>query len=68
MYEDSVGGRVTVYVRSYEGKDTAFKFFNNGDVSAFYWVDAPFAYALIGDLPRQELMSIAFVVYEDLVP
>ena len=48
MYEDSVGGRVTVYVRSYEGKDTAFKFFNNDRVSAFYWVDAPFAYALIG--------------------
>ncbi len=68
MYEDSVGRRVTVYVRSYAGKDTAFKFLGNGEVSAFYWVDAPFAYALIGDLPHQELMKLAHVVYEDLVP
>ncbi|MHA1570751.1 MAG: anti-sigma factor family protein, partial [Alphaproteobacteria bacterium] len=68
MYEDDAGRRVTVYVRAYEGKDTAFKFVGEGTVSAFYWVDEPFAYALTGELPRQELLDVAHLVYTDLVP
>jgi len=66
MYEDAAGRRVTVYARSNDGKDTAFKFFENAEVSAFYWIDAPFAFALSGDLPRPELLTIAHVVYEGL--
>ena len=68
MYENRSGQRVTVYVRSYAGKDTAFKFFDAGTVSAFYWMDAPFAFALAGDMPRQNLLDIAHVVYKDLSP
>ncbi len=68
MYEDASGRRVTVYVRSYDGNDTAFKFFTSKEVSAFYWIDAPFAYALSGELPRQELMNIAQVVYKEISP
>ncbi|MDA1101360.1 MAG: anti-sigma factor [Proteobacteria bacterium] len=67
MYEDDAGRRVTVYVRSHQGKKTAFKFSGNRDISTFYWIDAPFAYALAGDIPRQELLGLAHVVYEDLV-
>jgi len=68
MYENTTGQRVTIYVRSYAGKDTAFKFFNTDTASAFYWMDAPFAYALTGDIPRQNLLDIAHVVYKDLSP
>jgi anti-sigma factor RsiW len=68
MFEDNGGRRITVYARSDNGKDTAFKFFGNDEASAFYWVDGPFAYALAGDMPRQELMKVARIVYEDLAP
>lgn len=68
MYEDNAGRRVTVYVRTADGSDTAFKFVGQGTVSAFYWVDSPFAYALTGEMPRQELLDIANLVYQDLVP
>lgn len=67
MYEDDAGRRVTVYVRSHQGKETAFKFSGNRDISTFYWIDAPFAYALAAEIPRQELLGLAHVVYEDLV-
>ncbi len=66
MYENSKGLRVTVYVRTYKGKDTAFKFFGNDEASAFYWIDSTFSYALAGNLPRPELMNIAHAIYEDL--
>ncbi len=68
MYEDDAGRRLTVYLRVYEGKDSAFKFAGEGGVSAFYWVDEPFAYALTGELPRAELLAVANLVYSDLVP
>jgi len=68
MYEDNAGKRVTVYLRTYTGQDTAFKFFHTENASTFYWMDAPFAYALTGDLPRQDLLNIAHTVYEDLAP
>jgi len=68
MYEDNTARRLTVYVRAYRGKETAFKFFAKEDVSAFYWMDAPFAYALAGEIPRQQLLKVAHVVYEDAVP
>ncbi|MBC8239849.1 MAG: anti-sigma factor [Alphaproteobacteria bacterium] len=66
MYEDQAGRRVTVYVRSHQGKETAFKFSGGEGISAFYWIDAPFAYALAGDISRQQLRKIAHIVYEDL--
>jgi len=66
MYEDDSGRRITVYVRAYDGKDTAFRFTSKGDVSAFYWIDEPFAYALTGGMPRAELLTISRAVFEDL--
>jgi anti-sigma factor RsiW len=67
MYEDDTGRRVTVYVRPHQGKETAFKFSGNRGISTFYWIDAPFAYALAGDIPRQDLLRLAHVIYEDLI-
>lgn len=66
MYEDAKGRRVTVYLRHGDGKNTAFKFYGGKDASAFYWVDGPFSYALTGDMPRDELMDIAHMVYGEI--
>jgi anti-sigma factor RsiW len=68
MYENDAKRRVTVYVRAYEGGDTAFEFFNAKKTSAFYWNDAPFAYAMVGEIPRAELLKLAQVVYDELNP
>ena len=66
MYQDDAGRRLTVYVRAYDGPETEFKFVGADGVSAFYWIDAPFAYALTGELPRTELLNVANVIYKEL--
>ena len=67
MYEDSGGNRLTIYVRTAEdGEDTAFRFVEDRGLSAFYWVDAPLSYALTGKMPRDELLTLARAVYDEL--
>jgi len=66
MYENDAGRRLTAYVRADQGQDTAFKFTGKDGLSAFYWIDAPFAYALSGDIGRAELLKVARLVYEGL--
>lgn len=67
MYEDGAKRRVTLYVRrgKSEGR-TAFRFVNDRGVAAFYWIDAPLSYALIGRLEREELLKLARIVYAGL--
>ena len=66
MYEDREGRRVTLYVRSDDGSDTAFKFATEDGISAFYWIDGSLAYALIGNVPRESLLELARIAYEAL--
>jgi len=66
MYEDQAGRRVTIYVRADQGQKTAFRLVGGTGASAFYWVDAPLAYALAGDLARDELLAISLDVYNAL--
>jgi len=67
MYEDATGRRLTCYVRAAgQREDTAFRFVAGGGVSAFYWVEAPLAYALIAEMPRDALLPIAHAVYAQL--
>ncbi len=67
MYENSGGNRLTIYVRTVEdGEDTAFRFVEDRGLSAFYWVDAPLSYALTGKMPREELLTLAHAVYDEL--
>jgi anti-sigma factor RsiW len=67
MYEDSDGRRLTVYLRAVEGAEqTAFRFVEEAGISAFYWIDENYAYALVAPLEREPLLRIAHQVYRDL--
>jgi anti-sigma factor RsiW len=67
MYEDASGRRLTLYVRRETGlNNTAFRFYEKEGLGSFYWIDRPLAYALSGRLSRDELMTLANVVYAQL--
>ncbi len=64
MYENSQGQRLTLYVnKNYNKEETAFEFFEDGDIASFYWVDKSLVYALTGDLNRQQLLDISHHIY-----
>ncbi|NKB55395.1 MAG: anti-sigma factor [Alphaproteobacteria bacterium] len=67
MYEDEQGKRLTVYVRrNIQSRETAFQFVSDKGVSAFYWIDEDFAYALVGTLNRDGLHEAAKIIHRDL--
>lgn len=70
MYQDNSGKRLTLYVRgSPEEKSvTAFRFAQEGKVSVFYWIDGSLAYALSGELPREQMLGLSEAVYRELNP
>lgn len=67
MYQDKDKRRVTLYVRrgGADGK-TVFRFVTERGVAAFYWIDSPLSYALIGRMERDELLKLARIVYDNL--
>lgn len=67
MYENALGTRLTLYAtKTLKNKTTAFRFTSAGEISAFYWLDGPVAYALIGEVERSTLLQITNVAYEAL--
>lgn len=67
MYEDATGRRLTIYIRKETGlNNTSFRFAEKEGFAAFYWIDAPLAYAVSGRLGREELLSLAHAVYAQL--
>lgn len=68
MYQDEAGARLTIYVRrNIKSRETAFRFVSDKGVSAFYWIDADFAYALVGKKNRDDLQEAAKIIHRDLV-
>ena len=60
MYETDKGNRVTLYIEQDQlGSGTAFEFSEHDGVSAFWWQDGPLAYVLIGETPREVLLTLA---------
>jgi len=52
--EDGAKRRLTIYVRrARDEKNVAFRIAEARGVSAFYWVEKPYAYALIGKIDRR---------------
>ena len=67
MYEDGAKRRLTLYVRrESEARNAAFRFASEGGLSAFYWIDSPLSYAVIGRMEREELLKLARMVYGKL--
>ncbi|MCM5679069.1 anti-sigma factor [Schlegelella sp. S2-27] len=65
MYENGARQRVTVYLRKPE-TDTpaAFRYEQQADVGLFYWVDDEVGYALAGQLPKEQLVTLASSIYQ----
>lgn len=64
MYQDAQGLRVTVYLRKPEvGTPAAFRYERQGELGLFYWVESGAGYALVGNLPREQLLALAEAIY-----
>jgi anti-sigma factor RsiW len=65
MYQNSGGQRITLYLRKPEaGASTAFRFQRDGELNLFYWVEDGFGSALVGKLPREQLLALAETIYK----
>jgi len=73
MYQNAAGQRVTVYLRKpdtgpADPAAVAFRFDRQGALGLFYWVEGQGAtatgYALVGELPREQLLALAEAIYE----
>jgi anti-sigma factor RsiW len=69
MYENSKGIRLSCYYLSVEGgSETEFQYREQGGVSAFYWVEDGLAYAIAANAPRDLLLKVAEIVYQQNSP
>lgn len=69
MFDGGKGERLTLYVtREDAGRETAFRFGQDGPVNVFYWVDKDFGYALSAGADRATLLRVAEAVYTQLAP
>ena len=66
MYEDKGGRRVTLYVRSTDGSQSAFRVASEGPVSALYWREDGLAWAVMGEMPQETLLQLAHTIYSAL--
>lgn len=67
MYQNKGKNRLTLYVRSArDAKDTSFRIATERGVSAFYWIEAPYAYALVGKTNRDNLVALGEIVHKHL--
>lgn len=67
MYQNSDKNRLTLYVRNArDAEDTSFRITTERGVSAFYWIEAPYAYALLGKVDRDNLVSLGEIVHTHL--
>ncbi|KQW64947.1 anti-sigma factor family protein [Variovorax sp. Root411] len=69
MFDGAKGERLTLYVtREDAGRETAFRFGQDGPVNVFYWIDKDFGYAISAGADRQALLQVADEVYKQLGP
>jgi anti-sigma factor RsiW len=68
MYQEPSGKRLTLYVKTDPAseRETAFRYSQQGKVAVFYWLDRRLSYALSGEMPKDELLGLAKVIYERL--
>jgi anti-sigma factor RsiW len=69
MYEDSVGRRLTLYVKTQEmgyDKSRSFEFAQEQEVNAFYWIEDGTGYVLSGNLGRADLLKVAEAAHRQM--
>jgi anti-sigma factor RsiW len=69
MYEDGVGRRLTLYVKTQEmgyDKSRSFEFAQEREVNAFYWIDDGTGYVLSANLGRADLLKVAQAAQQQL--
>ena len=65
MYEDGKGTRLSCYYLVVAAaEETEFQFREQNGISAFYWVDDGLAYAIAANAPRDQLLKVVRIVYE----
>jgi anti-sigma factor RsiW len=69
MYENAQGKRLSLLIkRESTNAETAFRYADDRGTRVFYWIDGPFGYALAGDVPKDELQTLARLAYQQLNP
>ena len=59
--------RLTVYLRKPDtAAPAAFRYERQGELGMFYWVEGSTGYALVGALPRNELLALAEAIYRQM--
>lgn len=65
MYQNAQGVRVTVYLRKPDdGTEAAFRYQRQDELGMFHWVESGAGYALVGNLPRAQLLALAQAIYK----
>jgi len=68
MYKNDTRERLTLYLRSGIGDETAFLYHEEGGVGAFYWSKEGFGYAIAARADRGPLLRLAEIVYQQTPP
>jgi len=69
MYQrsgEAAAPRVTLYLRKPDrdsATPAAFRFERQGELGMFYWVEGARGYALVGAVPREQLLALAQAIY-----
>jgi len=72
MYENPDARRITLYIRARwatplnGAHDGSVSFASEGGVSLVYWIEGPFAYALIGQMDREQLFGAAKTIQQQM--
>lgn len=68
MYQDQSGNRVSLYIIiDKDGADTGFRRYAEGGLSALYWVEKGYCYAVTGAASDDTLTAIANAAYRQLL-
>ncbi|WP_417309379.1 anti-sigma factor family protein [Devosia sp.] len=67
MYENAADQRVTVYITAaVNGEEDVSKFANRDRLDAFFWGNDLITCTVVGDLPEDEMKTVARKVYQQL--
>lgn len=65
MYEDQAQRRITVFVAANQtSKETTFLVTQKDNVTACYWLDGRLGFVIAGEASREEIVSLAHMVYQ----